>query len=55
MEIKKKTFCALGYRLTPRALNIIVTRYSINNQIKFDDFISAAIRLRLLTGMFKVV
>jgi len=42
-----------GYRLSPQALNIIVTRYAINNQIKFDDFISAAIRLRLLTDHFR--
>jgi len=48
-----QAIAAWGYRLTPRALNIIVTRYSINNQIKFDDFISAAIRLRLLTDHFR--
>lgn len=42
-----------GYNLTPQALNITVTRYAVNNQIKFDDFISAAIRLRLLTDHFR--
>lgn len=42
-----------GYRLSPQALNIIVTRYAVNSQIKFDDFISAAIRIRLLTDHFR--
>lgn len=42
-----------GYTLTPQALNIIVKRYSLNGRIKFDDFVSAAIRLRMLTDAFR--
>ena len=40
----------LGYNLTPQALSIIVKRYSDNGRIKFDDFVAAATRLRILTG-----
>jgi len=42
-----------GYNLTPQALNIIVKRYSDSGRIKFDDFVSCAIRLRLLTDHFR--
>lgn len=44
-------FSCPGYNLTPQALNIIIKRYSDSGRIKFDDFVSAAIRLRMLTGM----
>ncbi|XP_057293018.1 sorcin-like isoform X2 [Hydractinia symbiolongicarpus] len=42
-----------GYNLTPQALNIIIKRYSDSGRIKFDDFVSAAIRLRMLTDHFR--
>jgi len=42
-----------GYSLTPQALNIVVKRYSLDGRIKFDDFVSAAIRLRMLTDNFR--
>lgn len=42
-----------GYNLTPQALNIIVKRYSDNGRIKFDDFVAAATRLRILTDHFR--
>jgi len=42
-----------GYNVSPQALRIIITRYAINNQIKFDDFISTAVRMRLLTDHFR--
>ena len=43
---------SFGYQLTPQALNIIVKRYSTNGRIKFDDFVSVCIRLRMLNGEF---
>lgn len=42
-----------GYNLTPQALNIIVKRYSDSGRIKFDDFVSCAMRLRMLTDHFR--
>lgn len=42
-----------GYNLTPQALNIIIKRYANNGAIKFDDFVSAAVRLRMLTDHFR--
>ena len=42
-----------GYNLSAQALNIIIKRYSDNGRIKFDDFVSAAIRLRMLTDHFR--
>jgi len=42
-----------GYHLTPQALNVIVKRYSDTGRIKFDDFVSCAIRLRMLTDAFR--
>jgi hypothetical protein len=42
-----------GYALTPQALNIIVTRYGYSGRIQFDDFVAAAIRLRMLTDHFR--
>jgi len=42
-----------GYNLTPQALNIIVQRYTVTGRIKFDDFVSCAIRLRMLTDAFR--
>jgi len=42
-----------GYSLSPQALNIVVKRYSDNGRIKFDSFVSCAIRLRMLTDHFR--
>ena len=44
-----------GYALTPQALNIIVTRYGYSGRIQFDDFVAAAIRLRMLTGIYFII
>lgn len=43
-----------GYRLSPNALNVIVKRYSTNNRISFDDFVACCVRLRALTGLYRV-
>ena len=42
-----------GYNLTAPTLNIIVKRYSDSGRMKFDDFVSCAIRLRMLTEHFR--
>jgi len=42
-----------GYNLTPQALNVIIKRYAHDGRIKFDDFVSAAVRLRMLTDHFR--
>lgn len=44
---------SMGYNLSPQALNIIMKRYSINNRITFDDFVSCCIKLRALTDQFQ--
>ncbi|KAF7646446.1 hypothetical protein LDENG_00187590 [Lucifuga dentata] len=44
----------LGYHLSPQALNCIMTRYSTQGRIAFDDFISCCIKLRSLTSAFQM-
>lgn len=46
--------CFSGYRLSPQALNVIVKRYATNAQVSFDDFVACCVRLRALTGLYKV-
>ncbi|KAG7999298.1 Sorcin, partial [Nibea albiflora] len=44
---------AMGFNLSPQAMNIIMKRYSTNGRIGFDDFMSCCIRLRGLTDHFR--
>ena len=41
---------SFGYRLSPQAFQILVSRYGVNGKVAFDDFISCCIKLRVLTG-----
>ncbi|NP_001091359.1 sorcin L homeolog [Xenopus laevis] len=44
---------AMGYRLSPQALNNIAKRYSTNGRITFDDYITCCVKLRALTDLFR--
>ncbi|KAM9353824.1 sorcin [Symphorus nematophorus] len=44
---------AMGYNLSPQAMNIIMKRYSTQGRITFDEFMSCCIRLRALTDQFR--
>ncbi|TKS82693.1 Sorcin [Collichthys lucidus] len=44
---------AMGFNLSPQAMNIVMKRYSNNGRIGFDDFMSCCIRLRGLTDHFR--
>lgn len=50
---KSVVFCLAGYNLSPQAMNVVMKRYSTGGRIAFDDFISACIKLRALTGKWK--
>lgn len=39
-----------GFNLSPQAMNVVMRRFSVGGRIAFDDFISACIKLRALTG-----
>ncbi|KAM9309966.1 sorcin-like [Pholidichthys leucotaenia] len=41
---------ALGYNLSPRALNCIMKRYATMAGLPLNDFVSCCVRLRALTG-----
>ncbi|XP_008323071.1 sorcin-like [Cynoglossus semilaevis] len=44
---------AMGYRVSPNALNIIIKRYSKGGRICFDDYVACCVKLRSLTDHFK--
>ncbi|XP_062383216.1 sorcin [Sardina pilchardus] len=44
---------AMGYRISPQALNGIVKRYSKGGRIFFDDYVACCVKLRALTDNFK--
>ncbi|XP_077346967.1 sorcin [Lithobates pipiens] len=52
MEIHR-SMAAMGFRLSPQALNIITRRYSNHGRISFDDYITCCVRLRALTETFR--
>merc|ERR1719272_2121441 len=45
----------MGFNMTPAAVNVLVKRYSFKgqDQIQFDDFVAAALRVRGLSTAFK--
>jgi len=45
----------MGFNMTPAAVNIVVKRYSFKgqDQIQFDDFVGAALRVRGLSHAFR--
>ncbi|KAM6178330.1 grancalcin [Rhynchocyon petersi] len=44
---------AMGYRLSPQTLAVIVKRYSKNGRIFFDDYVACCVKLRALTEFFR--
>ncbi|KAF6086892.1 sorcin [Phyllostomus discolor] len=44
----QKALTAMGFRLSPQAVNSIAKRYSTNGKITFDDYISCCVKLRAL-------
>ncbi|CAL8307702.1 unnamed protein product [Merluccius merluccius] len=44
---------AMGYRVSPQALNIIIRRYSKNGRVFFDDYVACCLKLRSLTEVFR--
>ncbi|CAB1327888.1 unnamed protein product, partial [Coregonus sp. 'balchen'] len=40
---------AMGYMISPQALNAIIKRYSKAGRIYFDDYVACAVKLRALT------
>lgn len=44
---------AMGYRVSPQALNAIIKRYNKRGRIFFDDYVACCVRLRALTDNFR--
>ncbi|XP_069579407.1 grancalcin-like isoform X2 [Brachyistius frenatus] len=44
---------AMGYRVSPQALNVIVKRYNKGGRIFFDDYVACLVKLRALTDNFR--
>uniref|UniRef100_A0A6Q2YJR4 EF-hand domain-containing protein n=1 Tax=Esox lucius TaxID=8010 RepID=A0A6Q2YJR4_ESOLU len=44
---------AMGYRISPQALNAVIKRYSKGGRIYFDDYVACAVKLRALTDNFR--
>lgn len=44
---------AMGYRVSPQALNVIIKRYSKGGRIFFDDYVACCVKLRSLTENFR--
>uniref|UniRef100_A0A3Q4IDR4 Grancalcin n=1 Tax=Neolamprologus brichardi TaxID=32507 RepID=A0A3Q4IDR4_NEOBR len=42
---------AMGYRISPQALNAILKRYNKGGRVFFDDYVACCVKLRALTGM----
>ncbi|XP_026228777.1 sorcin [Anabas testudineus] len=49
----QQAITTMGYNLSPQAMNCIMKRYSVNNRIPFDEFVSCCVRLRALTDQFR--
>ncbi|EPY77957.1 sorcin [Camelus ferus] len=49
----QKALTAMGFRLSPQAVNSIAKRYSTNGKITFDDYIACCVKLRALTDSFR--
>ncbi|XP_062983219.1 sorcin isoform X1 [Elgaria multicarinata webbii] len=49
----QKALTAMGFRLSPQAINGIVKRYSTRGKISFDDYIACCVKLRALTDSFR--
>ncbi|XP_027632315.1 grancalcin isoform X2 [Tupaia chinensis] len=48
-----QAIAAMGYRLSPQTLSVIVKRYSKNGRIFFDDYVACCVKLRALTAFFR--
>ncbi|XP_031708011.1 grancalcin-like [Anarrhichthys ocellatus] len=44
---------AMGYRVSPQALNVIIKRYNKGGRIFFDDYVACCVKLRALTENFR--
>nr|XP_046237994.1 grancalcin isoform X2 [Scatophagus argus] len=44
---------AMGYRVSPQALNTIIKRYNKGGRIFFDDYVACCVKLRALTDNFR--
>ncbi|XP_068101742.1 grancalcin [Hyperolius riggenbachi] len=44
---------AMGYRLNPQTLTILVKRYSKSGRVFFDDYVACCVKLRALTDVFR--
>ncbi|KAM9835777.1 sorcin-like isoform 1-T1 [Aulostomus maculatus] len=44
---------AMGYRISPQALNTIIKRYNKAGRIYFDDYVACCVKLRALTDNFR--
>uniref|UniRef100_UPI003AAEC65F grancalcin isoform X2 n=1 Tax=Centroberyx gerrardi TaxID=166262 RepID=UPI003AAEC65F len=44
---------AMGYRISPQALNGIIKRYSKSGRVFFDDYVACCVKLRALTDNFR--
>uniref|UniRef100_A0A3Q1G9Q3 Grancalcin n=1 Tax=Acanthochromis polyacanthus TaxID=80966 RepID=A0A3Q1G9Q3_9TELE len=44
---------AMGYRVSPQALNAIIKRYNKGGRIFFDDYVACCVKLRALTDNFR--
>jgi len=41
-----------GYNLSPQAIATLMRRYSTDNKVSFDDFVSCVTKLRSLTSEY---
>nr|XP_029516310.1 grancalcin-like [Oncorhynchus nerka] len=48
-----QSISAMGYRISPQALNAVIKRYSKAGRIYFDDYVACAVKLRALTESFR--
>uniref|UniRef100_A0A3P9MQ04 Grancalcin n=1 Tax=Oryzias latipes TaxID=8090 RepID=A0A3P9MQ04_ORYLA len=44
---------AMGFRVSPQALNVIIQRYNKGGRIFFDDYVACCVKLRTLTENFR--
>ncbi|KAF0046259.1 hypothetical protein F2P81_002788 [Scophthalmus maximus] len=44
---------AMGYRISPQAVNAIIKRYNKGGRIFFDDYVACCVKLRALSDNFK--
>ncbi|MED6250107.1 hypothetical protein ATANTOWER_024836, partial [Ataeniobius toweri] len=44
---------AMGYHISPQALNAIIKRYNKGGRIYFDDYVACCVKLRTLTDNFR--